>query len=173
MSKSTLIIFLLCFFITTIYCQEYCTSKFAYNYDDPYSNTYTFQDESTAPVRTFTNGYTRTVWHHENSCNTFLNPDNRYCCYIHIEYKSNVDGERYDKYGCIDVDTPFEDYGGNITMVENRVEDVKSHLSEIKMDEGFSDYYVIDNTTNFHVKIVCSANFIKSSLFTLLLLILF
>ena len=166
MSKISLIIFLSFFFIEAIYCDA-CSSKFAYNYDDPEED----GEKDSVTINKFTDGYTRTVWNHVDSCNTYLNSDGRYCCYIHIEYKSNLDGERYDKYGCIDVITPFEDYGGNITMVENRVEEVKEGLSSLRTDDG--KLYKVDNTTNFHVKIICGANFIKSSLFVLLVLILF
>ena len=107
-------------------------------------------------------GSSRTVWHHDASCSYLptINGDN--CCYIHIEYESYLDGNRYDKYGCINVSQPFEEYGGTIDNVKNRVDEVKSDF----INAGYEEKKV-------HVKILCSSNFLKFSAFALLAFILF
>ena len=166
MSKISLIIFLSFFFIGAIYCDA-CSSKFAYNYDDPEED----GEKDDVPIYKFTDGYTRTVWNHVDSCNTYLNSDGRYCCYIHIEYESAITGERHDKYGCIDVFNPYEDYNGSIDHVKDKVNKVKGKMLNLKT-QGDNSVSVVSED-HLHVKIVCGAYFTKISLFALLILILF
>ena len=165
MSKNIFFILSSLLLITIIYCSGNCTDKYPYDFESPYGD-----DDP------FTDGDTRKVWNHAHSCETLQVPttnfDNPFCCYIHIEYESTVTGERHDKYGCIDVEMPFEDYGGNITNVENRVTYIENKLKNLTI-QGSSDGSRIVSDDHLHVKIVCSANFSKLSLFTLLILILF
>ena len=155
------------FLIEIIYCAENCYSKQLFNYK--------INDNK---IEGFEHGYKRTVWHHADSCNSYLVDSYAItgtgdsvisCCYIHIEYRSLIDGERYDQYGCIDVLNPWEDYDGGIDNVTNRANDIKDKLKEYKED----GIYVVDSEKNLHVKILCSANFLKLSLLSLLILILF
>ena len=94
MSKSILLILLLYFLISTAYCKgdlQYCESKFSFNYDNPGQEDTT----NTNTLIKFEDGSDRDVWHHADSCNSLKvesNPD-RSCCYIHIEYKSEVTGK--------------------------------------------------------------------------------
>ena len=168
MSKRILLILSLSLLITIIHCAGYCSTKYPYNFTDPYVGD------------PFTDGDTRKVWNHEHSCN-FLELEenaeagadtNRFvvCCYIHIEYESAITGERHDKYGCVNVTNPFEDYGGTIDHVKNRSTIVEDQLKSLTV-QGSNDRVVSDD--HLHVKIVCGANFTKISLFALLILILF
>ena len=170
MSKSILSILSLYLLIATVYCEgnlQYCQSKFSYNYDNP--ATEETKNENT--LIKFEDGSDRDVWHHADSCNSLSTGTERVCCYIHIEYKSEVTGERYDKYGCIDVLQPYEDYGGNQSNVDDRVKQVEDNITNLKA-KGDGNVTVVDEDS-LHVKIVCSTKFLKVSLFALLLLILF
>ena len=128
MSKSILFIISLHLLIAIIYCQELFCEQFKGLFN------YTTGDG-------FTHGYLRKVWHHADSCNSFL-PKNSdgltSCCYIHIEYRSLIDGERYDQYGCIDVENPCEDYGGVIENVTKREKEIKDMLT------NYEDGNVVD-----------------------------
>ena len=170
MSKGIILILSLYFLIATAYCGDlqYCQSKFSYNYDKPATEETANEDKNT--LIKFEDGSDRDVWHHADSCNSLSTGTERVCCYIHIEYKSEVTGERYDKYGCIDVDQPYEDYGGNISNVDKRVDQVENNLKNLTAKGG--NVTVVDEDS-LHVKIVCSTKFLKVSLFALLLLILF
>ena len=171
MSKRILFILSSSLLIAIILCAGSCSEKYPYDYDIT----------STAKNR-FTDGDTRMVWNHEHSCNSLeVEPvtdteTNNYadkikiCCYIHIEYESAITNERHDKYGCIEVLNPYEDYNGTIDNVKKAVEDVKTNLTKLTV-QGSNDRAVSDD--HLHVKIVCGANFSKISLFALLILILF
>ena len=155
MSKSILFIISSILLIEIIYCVEYCNEKFLFNYEG--------EDED---AMGFTYGHLRKVWHHADSCNSLPVKDtSKYsCCYIHVEFRSLIDGERYDQYGCIDMTNPWEDYGGsqdNVTNTSNYIRD------------KVGGFQYVDADKNLHVKILCSANFLKLSLLSLLVLILF
>ena len=172
MSKSILFIISSYLLIEIIYCpSDSCQDKFPFQLDSSDN----IIDSS------FTHGYLRKVWHHADSCNSYQIQDSSIsgsttsdslvsCCYIHIEYRSLIDGERYDQYGCIDVMNPWEDYGGGIDNVTNRTEEIKEKLKDVTTDDNTK---IVDPDKNLHVKILCSANFLKLSLFSLLVLILF
>ena len=164
MSKIILFIISSYLLIKIIYCQHCEDSKGLFDKEEDYGI-----------IDGFAHGYKRTVWHHADSCNSFL-PENNdgltSCCYIHIEYRSLIDGERYDQYGCIEVTNPWEDYDGSIGNVTSKVEEVETTLKEKVMDPD-DEINAIDSNKNLHVKILCSANFLKLSLFSLLVLILF
>ena len=174
MSKRILFILSLSLLITIIHCASYCETKYAYNFTDPYG-----EDP-------FTDGDTRKVWNHEHSCNSLAaevneteareynantDTDVAICCYIHIEYESAITGERHDKYGCIDVYNPYEDYNGSIEYVKKKVEKVENQMLGLKT-QGDNSVSVVSQD-HLHVKIVCGAYFLKISLFALLILILF
>ena len=170
MSKSILFIISSFLLIEIIYCDT-CYSKQLFNYN-------LSRYESGGNIDGFTQGYLRNVWHHADSCNTYQVEDesgsNRpiSCCYIHVEYRSLIDGERYDQYGCIDVLNPWEDYDGSQQNVTNRADDIREKLKKVTVDE-YDDTLVVDPDKNLHVKILCSANFLKLSSLSLLVLILF
>ena len=177
MSKFLLVILSLSLLISIIYCASSCESKFLYNYTYPSSGK-VYADDRVYNFP-FIDGSERKVWNHAHSCNTLQvksDPDNNSsCCYIHIEYKSEITGERYDKYGCIDVKNPWEDYGGDETYAEKRADDVMGYLrnstAAIGRPENNNDPVV--SSDNLHTKILCSANFLRLSLSALLVLILF
>ena len=165
MSKRILFILSLSLLIAIIHCAGNCTDKYPYNFDNP----------NDVDNNGFTDGDTRMVWNHEHSCNTLAaetsDDDNLpYCCYIHIEYESPITNERHDKYGCINVKNPFEDYNGTIDHVKERVNDVEDQLKNELTVQGGTKFEVKDH---LHVKIICGAYFSKISLFGLLILILF
>ena len=184
MSKSLLVIVSLCLLITIIYCASACQEKYAYNYDDPLTAGYSYTDSDgkqagsdTVPPK-FKDGSYRTVWNHAHSCNALGvkgKESTSSCCYIHIEYKSEITGERYDKYGCIDVLNPWKDYGGKKENAENRAEEVKKILLNSTYAFGRPDNNKesLVSSDNLHAKILCNANFLRLSLSTLLVLILF
>ena len=164
MSKRILFILSLSLLITIIHCAGNCSDKYPYNFDDP-----------GVGDNKFTDGDTRVVWSHRHSCESLgaesIDGDGfPFCCYIHIEYESPITNERHDKYGCINVKNPFEDYGGNITNVEERVDFVENQLKNGLTVQGGTKFEVKDH---LHVKIICGAYFSKISLFGLLILILF
>ena len=64
---------------------------------------------------------------------------------------------------------PWEDYDGGQQNVTNRADDIREKLKAYTED-GIN---VVDAEKNLHVKILCSANFLKLSLLSLLVLILF
>ena len=163
MSKSILFIISSYLLIEIIYCDE-CLNKC------PFST-----DGIIGDIDEFKPGYIRNVWHHADSCNSYQvqnpgDPNTPYsCCYIHVEFRSLIDGERYDQYGCIDVLNPWEDYDGGIGNVTDRTNQIIQNLKDYKED----GIYIVDQNKNLHVKILCSANYLKLSLFSLLVLILF
>ena len=164
MSKRILFILSLSLLITIIHCAGNCSDKYPYNFDDP-----------GVGDNKFTDGDTRVVWSHRHSCESLgaesIDGDGfPFCCYIHIEYESPITNERHDKYGCIEVLNPYEDYKGSIENVENAANEVKKNLTLLTV-QGSNDRAVSDD--HLHVKIVCGANFSKISLFALLILILF
>ena len=178
MSKFLLVILSLSLLISIIYCASSCESKFVYNYNDPTSDKLKDSEGNEIEVPIFEDGSQRRVWNHAHICNTLQvksDPSNSSCCYIHIEYKSEITGERYDKYGCIDVKNPWEDYGGKEEYAENRADDVMGFLrnstAAIGRPENNNDPVV--SSDNLHTKILCSANFLRLSLSALLVLILF
>ena len=170
MSKSILFIISSFLLIEIIYCEDgLCEDKKLFDY--------TLKNKEDGDgIENFKHGYYRTVWHHADSCNSYQVTDesgkNRpiSCCYIHVEYRSLIDGERYDQYGCIDVMNPWEDYDGSQQNVTNRADDIRDKLKDVTTKDGTS---LVDPDKNLHVKILCSANFLKLSLLSLLILILF
>ena len=113
-------------------------------------------------------GSGRSVWHGIYSCNNLPCLNNQWCCYIHIKYQSTLDDNRYDKYGCIGVDSPFADWGGTHNNVKDRVEDVKNDFIM-----AFINNTEKSIAKNVHVSIICSSSFLKFSAFALLAIILF
>lgn len=149
--------------IVYISCGE-CSSKYIYE-----------KDETTGKP-SITDGTERKVWNHADSCNYLQvtdenldeNEARQSCCYIHVEYKSNIDGNRYDKYGCINVGNPYKEYEGTIDNVKAKVQQVEEDFNNAVI-EGTADPFADD----VHVKIVCSSSFLKFSVFALLAIILF
>ena len=154
--------------IAFVSCQGNCSDKI------PYTFKWNNASNSDTDIN-ITDGYQKLAYHHADSCNTLsaynIRGEQGYqdlCCYLHVEYQSNYDGDRYDKYGCINVASPYEQYGGSIDNVKTRVEQVKQDFENTKMygtNESFAK--------NIHVKILCSSSFLKFSAFALLAIILF
>ena len=165
MSKCLLLILSLWFLIVTVYCPSSCEDKYLYNYNNP--------NDKDDP---FIDGSERLVWNHAHSCNTLQVKEdgNSSCCYLHLEYKSEITGERYDKYGCIDVKNPWEDYGGQEENAETRADEVMNFLTNTSLAQGAPDNKEhLVSSDNLHAKILCNANFLRLSLSSLLILILF
>ena len=182
MSKSLLVIVSLCLLIAIIYCASDCQDKYLYNYDNPGSREpyYDSEGKQAGYLKIFEDGSQREVWNHAHSCNTLAvkgKESNYSCCYIHLEYKSEITGERYDKYGCVDVQNPWEDYGGEKDNAEKRADEIESALlNSTKLraiGQPDSNTETLVSTDNLHTKILCNANFLRLSLSALLVLILF
>ena len=170
----TLVLSILIVFIS---CAGDCYWKIPYKFD--WDNT-TYSDVNV----NITDGTTKLAFHHANSCNSLSAYSIRgdlvdsngnalyqdYCCYLHIKYKSNIDGNRYEKLGCINVNRPFEDYGGDKDNVKERVAEVKSDF-ESAIISASPDRKTLTNKP--YVKIVCASSFLKFSTFALLAIILF
>ena len=185
MSKSLLVIVSLCLLITIIYCASACQDKYVYNYDNPnIKGSYSYIDSEGNTVEVpdaipkFEDGSERKVWNHAHSCNALGvkgKESTSSCCYLHLEYKSQITGERYDKYGCIDVLNPWKDYGGKKENAEQRAKEVKDFLLNTSYASGdpSEKKASLVSEDNLHTKILCNTNFLRLSLSALLVLILF